>query len=427
MKMNSQLDIRLISAAVASLFCVAHPAIAQDSGKPSGVPMGPMVAYPEVDLSFKNDDNIYSQHSSRNRNSSNIFIVAPKIKLEAKDGPHVYDVGYRVEHGSHSFSSTDNYTDQALSANAVWKFSGRSGLKLGAEYMLGHDARGSVPGVGHAAPDEYRQTSLNALYGYGAEGAQGRFEIEAGLINKRFENFRFDATGNPDNTKRDRDDAKLGGTFFWRIAPKTQLVLLITQTNYDYKANSFGNQAPGAGGWTTLDSTDRKYQAGVTWEATANTTGIFKVGTVRKNFSDAARTDFSHSGWEGTVKWSPLTYSSFDFVSSRLPSESTVASASRDTRHGVTWNHAWNSQFSTALSYNLTESTYEYSASDARPAAGSQKDKISALGLKLNYKWTRNVKFGAGYDRTDKTSSNFVGTDPGYKKNIYSIFMNAAI
>ncbi|MCX7166518.1 MAG: outer membrane beta-barrel protein [Rhodocyclales bacterium] len=420
MKKDIRFESKLLSVAIASLFSLALPAVAQDAGKPAGIPWGPVVAYPEVDLGFKSDDNIYSQHSSRSRSSSNIFVVAPKIKLEAKDGPHVYDVGYKVENGSHSFSSTDNYTDQALSANAAWKFSGRSGLKLGAEYMLGHDARGSVPGVGHNAPDEYHQTSLNALYGYGADGAQGRFEVEAGWISKRFDNFRFDAASNPDNTKRDRDDTKLGGTFFWRIAPKTQLVLLVAQTNYDYKASSFA-------GWTTLDSTDRKYQAGVTWEATANTTGIFKVGTVRKNFSDAARNDFSQSGWEGAVKWSPLTYSNFDFVSSRLPSESTVAGASRDTRHGATWNHVWSSQFSTALSYNLTESTYEYSATDTRPASGSQKDKTSALGLKLNYKWTRIVKLGVGYDRTDKTSSNFVGTDPGYKKNIYSIFLNAAI
>ncbi len=427
MKKSMRLESSVLSVAIASLFSVALPVMAQDSGKPSGIPWGPVVAYPEVDLSFKNDDNIYSQHSSRNRNSSNIFIVAPKIKLEAKDGPHVYDLGYKVERGTHSFSSTDNYTDQALSANAAWKFSGRSGLKLSADYTLGHDARGAVPGVGHNAPDKYHQTSLNGLYGYGAEGAQGRFELEAGWISKRFDNFRFDTTANanPDNVKRDRDDAKLGGTFFWRIAPKTQLVLLVVQTNYDYKAASFNN---GSGSWTTLDSTDRKYQAGVTWDATANTTGIFKVGTVRKNFSDASRNDFSQSGWEGTVKWSPLTYSNFDFVSSRLPSESTVAGASRDTRHGATWNHVWSSQFSTALSYNFTESTYEYSATDTRPVSGSQKDKTAALGLKLNYKWTRNIKLGAGYDRTDKTSSNFVGTnDPGYKKNIFSVFLNAAI
>jgi hypothetical protein len=64
-------------------------------GKPSGVPVGPMVAYPEVDLTFKSNDNIYSQPASGTRKSSNITVIAPKIKLEAKDGPHTYDAGYR--------------------------------------------------------------------------------------------------------------------------------------------------------------------------------------------------------------------------------------------------------------------------------------------------------------------------------------------
>ena len=113
--------------------------------------------------------------------------------------PHfLYDVGYRVEHGSYSGVSSANYTDQALSANANWVFSGRAGLKLGAEYMLGHDDQGAVPGAAtHANPDKYHQTSFNALAGYGAEGAQGRVDVDGGVINKRYDNFELTAAGLP--------------------------------------------------------------------------------------------------------------------------------------------------------------------------------------------------------------------------------------
>ena len=273
MKNKTAFDIRLISAAVAGLFCVAAPSIAQEASKPKGVPMGPMVAYPEVDLTFKSNDNIYSQPSTGTRKSANITVLAPKVKLEAKDGPHTFDATYRVEHGSYSGVSSANYTDQALSANANWVFSGRAGLKLGAEYMLGHDDQGAVPGAAtHANPDKYHQTSFNILGGYGAEGAQGRIEVEGGSINKRYDNFKLDNAGNPDNTKRDRDDTKLGATFYWRVAPKTQLLFQAVRTKYDYKPNSFA-------GWTTLDSIEKKYNFGVTWEATANTTGICTSGT----------------------------------------------------------------------------------------------------------------------------------------------------
>lgn len=412
MNKNQIRDARLFCAAVAGFVGVALPAVAQESSKPSGVPVGPMVAYPEVDLTFKSNDNIYSQPASGTRKSSNITVIAPKIKLEAKDGPHTYDVGYRVEHGSYSGVSSANYTDQALSANANWVFSGRAGLKLGAEYMLGHDDQGAVPGAAtHANPDKYHQTSFNALAGYGAEGAQGRVEVEGGVINKRYDNFKLTAAGLPDNTKRDRDDTKLGATFYWRVAPKTQLLFQAVQTKYDYKTSSFGT-------WTTLDSTDRKYLVGVTWEAAAKTTGIFKVGQTKKDFSDASLRDFSKAGWEGQIKWSPLTYSSFDFSSSKTPGESTIGNASLDTRHGVNWNHAWNSRVSSVASYNYTDTDYQSNA------GVSQSDKINAYSLKVNYQWMRTIKLGAGYERTDKSSTSATSA---YKRDIWSIYLNAAI
>ena len=243
------------------------------------------------------------------------------------------------------------------------------------------------------------------------QGAQGRFEIDAGQINKAYTNFKTDAAGSPDNTKRDHDDTRFGGTFFWRVAPKTQLVFQIVQTKYDYKQNSFGT-------WTAPDSTERKYLVGATWEATANTTGIFKVGNVKKDFDSAALSDYSKSGWEGTIKWSPLTYSTVDFTTSRLPSEASLGNLSSDTKHGISWNHAWNSRLSSVASYN-------YTGMDFIGNAGVlQSDKINAYGLKLNYQWMRTVKLGVGYDHTNKTSS--VPTSE-YKKNLWSVFMNAAI
>lgn len=417
----NRLEIRLISLAVASLFGVSLSATAQDdSGTPSGIPWGPVKVYPEVDLTFKSNDNIYSQPATKARNSSNIMVLAPKVKVEAKDGPHIYNLTYKIENGRSSFASTDNYTDHALGATGTWKFTGRSGLKLSAEYQKGHEDRGSVPAVGHALPDEFHQTSFNAVGGYGAEGAQGRVEVEAGLINKRYDNFKNDAFGNPDNIKRDRDDTKLGATFYWRVMPKTQLLFQVVQTKYDYAQASFVGVG-GAANWTTLDSTDRKYLVGVTWEAAAKTTGIFKVGAIKKDFSDSSLTDFSKAGWDGQVKWSPLTYSNFDFSTGKGAGEATIGNASVDTRYGATWNHLWNSRLSSVVSYNSTKTDYQYNAG----AVGTpQTDTTNMLGLKLNYKWTRNVKVGAGYDRTDKTSNNATSE---YKRNIYSIFLNAAI
>ncbi len=414
----TRFDATLISAALASLFALALPAIAQDSGKPNGIPMGPIVVYPEADLTFKSNDNIYSQATTKK--SSNITVLAPQVKLEAKTGPHTFDATYRVEHGVYSSSSSNNFTDQALTANAAWVFSGRSGLKLNAEHRLGHDDLGSIPGVAtHGNPDEWRQSSFGAVASFGAEGAQGRIEAEAGVVNKQYDNFKSDSFGNPDNTKRDRDDAKVGATFYWRIMPKTQLLFQAAQTKVDYKQGSFIG-AGGVASWTTLDSTDRKYLLGVTWEAAAKTTGFFKVGNLKKDFSDSTLRDFSGTSWDVKVKWSPLTYSEFDFTTARVANESTIGNASIDSKYGVDWSHTWNSKLSSAATYSNTKTDYQYNSG----VAVQEVDKTDAFGLKLNYQWTRNVKLGVGYDYTNKTSN--VATYE-YKRNIFSLFLNAAI
>jgi hypothetical protein len=101
----------------------------------------------------------------------------------------------------------------------------------------------------------------------------------------------------------------------------------------------------------------------------------------------------------------------------KSPSESTVGNSSIDSRYGATWNHAWSSRFSSVLSYSNLKTEYQ-------GLVAAQTDKTDTVGLKLNYQWTRNVKIGAGYDWTDKTSNN---PTMEYKRNIYSVFLNAAI
>lgn len=423
MKKNKRFEVSLVTTAIAALFGLSLPAMAQDAGKAgdtakaAGIPWGPVTVYPAVDLSFQSNDNIYGQ--SAVKKSSNITVLAPMVKLEAKTGPHTFDATYNLAHGSYSGASSANYTKQGIVGNAAWVFSGRSGLKLTAGYQLGTDDQGSIPGATtHANPDKWHESSFKGLAGYGAEGAQGRIEVEAGLTSKRYDNFKADTLGNPENIKRDHDDTMMGATFYWRVMPKTQLLFQARQTKLDYQQDSFTSVGLGATTWTTRDSTDRSYLVGVTWEAAAKTTGVFKIGSVKKDFANAALRDFSGTSWDGSVKWRPLTYSTFDFNAGRSTGESSVGNASMNTAYGVNWNHAWNSRLSSAASWGNIKNEYQGNAGTV------QTDKTNSLGLKLNYQWIRTVKMGVGYDRTDKTS-DVAGTE--YKRNTYSIFLNAAI
>ena len=63
-----------------------------------------------------------------------------------------------------------------------------------------------------------------------------------------------------------------------------------------------------------------RYYAGVTWEATAATTGTVKLGRLERKF-DGGQPKFTGPSWEAAVFWSPRTYSKFDLYTARFTTE----------------------------------------------------------------------------------------------------------
>jgi hypothetical protein len=49
---------------------------------------------------------------------------------------------------------------------------------------------------------------------------------------------------------------------------------------------------------STEDNTERRYYLGYTWDATAATTGVVKIGRMTKDFDAAGRAGYSGSSWE---------------------------------------------------------------------------------------------------------------------------------
>jgi len=76
--------------------------------------------------------------------------------------------------GRYSRASADDYDDYQIAANGLAVFSARTDLKLHAEYLYGHDSRGSTDRPSAETPDEYANAGAEATFGYGAPGARGR-------------------------------------------------------------------------------------------------------------------------------------------------------------------------------------------------------------------------------------------------------------
>ena len=339
-----------------------------------------MVVYPGIDASYGHNSNLFS--SNINKRSSSQTTVSPYARVEAKVGPHTFDAAFRLDDVRYLSSPADNYTAYGLLGNANLVISGRAGLRLRAEHRRGYDPRGSTDRVGGATPDEYINQGIEGIFSYGAPGAQGRIEIDAGSYSRRYQNNRLTTEAS------DRDTQQLGGTFLWRVAPKTELLALMQQRWIDYQLAS-----------STQSSTETRYQFGAKWDATAKTSGIVKFGLLEKKFDTSARTDFSGSSWDAAVRWSPLTYSVWDFYTSKATNESTGTGDFLLTQtYGVNWNHAWNSRFSTIGQANWRQD-------DFLGTGGGRVDKTTTLGVNLNYQWQRWLRFGAAYTYTDRVSN----------------------
>jgi hypothetical protein len=345
-----------------------------------GIPFGPLIAYPGIDLAVGYNDNLFS--SNINKRSSTQYLVSPYVRVEAVAGPHKFDATFRVDDTTYANSRADNSTNYSLIGNASLAISGRAGLKLRAESRHGIDPRGSTDRAGSATPDEYVNQGVEGIFSYGAPGAQGRIEVDGAAFSRRYQNNRAVTEGS------DRDSRQLGLTFLWRVAPKTEILALVQHRSADYLLQA-----------STQDSTEMRYQVGAKWEATAKTAGIVKFGYLEKKFDATGRTDFSGSSWDAAVRWSPLTYSVLDFNTSKVTNESTGAGDFLLTSsYGVNWNHAWNSRFSSAALGNWRKDEF-------LGTAGGRVDKTGTLGLRLTYQWQRWLRFGAEYTWTDRTSN----------------------
>ena len=367
--------------------------------KPGTIPLGPITAYPSLGVALKHDDNLFS--SPNNKTGGSSTILTPSVRFEARQAANnTYSLVVGSTVGRYDASTADNYTNYNVNGLANLDLTARLRANLKADYIDAQDPRGSTNNAISAVPDRYRQTYLGGIASYGARGAQGRVDFELGQLARRYYNNRATTFA----SDRELDDA--GATFFWRIAPKTSLLLQAKHTKVDYTDST-----------STLDSTENRLLGGVTWEATAKTTGIFKLGMVQKSFNDSARGSTTQPSWEGAIQWSPRPYSHVDFNLGRMPAETTggVGNYIDKTTTGALWTHQWTSQITTAAAASYITDLYK---------GIERKDNYQNVGLKATYSMRRWLNFGADYTHTfrDSSDDNF-----DFKRNTIMLFVNATL
>jgi hypothetical protein len=374
-----------------------YPATPTGTG-PASVQLGETPVYMTPYLAFAagHDDNLFYSHT--NKRSSALYVTSPGLRLDARDANKVFQLSYQGQIGRYAQSENDDYVDQTLRTQFDMAIDPRNFLKLGYDYIRSHDPRGSTDRPIEGSPDKYRLSVPYATYAYGAPGANGRVEVYYSDATRRYLNNRTVTIF------ADRGTQEYGAAFYARVMPKTYVLVEARETNIHYVQ-------PGS----PFSADERRIYGGVSWEATAATTGTIKVGNLKRRFKSDLP-NFSGTSWEGLITWAPRTYSKFDFYTARQTNESTgLGSFILSSVSGVAWTHAWSSVLTTGVDVRYQKDEYQ---------DFNRTDETKALGLKVGYRFRRWLTLGAEYTYTKRDSNAPLFE---YDKNLYLLTATASM
>ena len=362
-----------------------------------GIQVGdsPLYLMPYFGFAVGRDDNLF--FSNVNEKSSTVLVFSPGLTLDVRGRNSAFQLRYQGQAGRYPQSDADNYVDHTARAVFDVAFDRRNFLRVGVDAIRSHDPRGSTDRAVAGRPDIYHQVTPHATYAFGTPGAPGRVEVYASDLTRRYQNNRGTTQVS------DRDVTEYGGAVYVRLAPKTYALAEVRNTDIDYRLPS-----------VPLSGEERRYYGGISWDATAATTGTLKAGRLERKFDSGG--EDTASSWEGIVSWSPRTYSQFDLYTSRQTNESTgVGRFILSSIGGLAWNHAWSSVLSTGVDLKFQKDNYR---------GFDRRDELRTVGLRAGYKFRRWLTLGAEYTYTNR-DSNIQTFD--YDRNLYLLTATASM
>ena len=396
--------IKISGALVTCLLLSNYVSAAEGALGISGMRIGDGKLYTDITVTPFHDDNLTRAPS--NEISTFGLLIAPHLAYELKVHKNRYFMDYLLSAATHEDSHPDDYIDNRFQLGYEYTPTKRIFLGIHGEYLDTRDPRGTGAsegtGVVLANPDEWHRYLVEGNVVYGGKRAKGRAELDLGYSNKSYDNNRTTTF------VRDREDTYVRARLYYRIMPKTSLVLEGRTTNFDYDQD--------AAGVPSLDSDTSRVLLGVTWEGTFKTTGTAEIGYIKKDFDSSRRKDGDDFTWEVGVEWRPKSFSIFNLNTSRDFQETNGAGnfISKDSIN-ASWSHQWHKlspKFSTLVDISYSEDSFDQITT-------GREDEYLNIGVSVNYKMRRWLELGGGYryDERDSTISAF-----DYDRNIFELF-----
>lgn len=370
--------------AISSFALISYEGVASESGvikTESGIEL-----IPQLKVAYQHDDNIYS--AADNEVSSSLVKVEPGLAVGLQKGLNKYGVNISFKQGLYSYDSQDNYLDGAIDFLTYLEPNSKNRFELKAAKSWLTEPRGTGLNEGNSSaidePVQFENKNLYSSYEYGAKSAKGRVNIRGQYNNKKYSNFR------EISKYRDLSNVLVGSKYIYNPRTGNEFFADLSFDDISYKHTRATE--------SVRDSKDTRLQVGIDLAPTAITSGSFKLGYQKKDFTSNTRENFGGLSWEGQLNWQPLTYTLFSFVTSKAAVDPlTEGDFMKQTRHTLFWQHNWSDDFSSNLSINAFEENY---------VGVERKDKTLNYTAEASYKLQRWVTANVFLEANDKSSTN---------------------
>jgi polysaccharide biosynthesis protein VpsM len=347
--------------------------------EPANYKAGPVLIAPTLETKVGYIDNLFRE--KEDKKNTGVSVVAPRVQTWLEDGLNTYSFTYALVDYRYFESSPDNITDNLFNLDVHYEFNARNEVELYGEYWSFHQPRGVDLSEGIAQfinkPIKLDRTTIGGDYLYGSDSSRGRIKLGARAVDHEYKNF-------PELTYyHDRNRYEYSSTFMWQVAARTDAVFVGRYITTDY------DRLDPADVDGTMDSDENNYLVGITWEATAKTTGSVKVGISDRDYESPERNNDEIFSWEIDVTYALRTYSRFNLASRRYFNETNGLGNALDTEEtALTWAHQWNSRSSTELAAMVGSQDYTSSV---------REDDLYGASAMYTYAFRRWMDFGVGY------------------------------
>ena len=376
MKMKINLLLSATAIAFSSSVVAVEPEVyITDSG---------IAIIPIINTGYKYDNNIFNQASDKT--SSSVFTVAPKARLLIDDGINNFQLDVGIESGTFIDSADDNYLTGGLQFSSHLEPSSRSrfDVEIGANTQVEARGTGITEGTADSVeePLEFNEQLAKLTYEYGSLSSSGRIAVTGRYYNRNYTNF------NDITQFRSFDQSTLGTTFFYTTNASTDAFFELSGSAIKYDVDQI----------VSRDSDIYTALVGVKWEASALTSGSFKIGHQQKKFTESGRENFKGISWEGKVDWQPLTYTTLTLETSRSAKDPDVqGDYISESVYGINWEHEWNEKLTSTLNFSYIREEY---------TGFERLDKSDKFYADVSYEFKRWVDVSLYFDYIDQDSNN---------------------